>query len=73
MTTGVGAVADVVGVNEGWTLLAALKGVRGGDELEKLFPWVGPFFEFFLGEFCHKTIHMISLRNKLSSFFFSAE
>ena len=38
MTTGVGAVADVVGVNEGWTLLAALKGVRGGDELEKLFP-----------------------------------
>jgi len=51
MTTGVGAVADVVGVNEGWALLAVLKGVRGGEELEKLFPWVGPFFEFFLGEF----------------------
>lgn len=38
MTTGVGTVADVVGVNEGWALLAVLKGVRGGDELEKLFP-----------------------------------
>ena len=59
MTTGVGAVADVVGVNEGWALLAVLKGVRGGEELEKLFPWVGPFFEFFLGEFCCKTIHRL--------------
>lgn len=38
MTTGVGAVDDVVGENEGWALLAVLKGVRGGDELEKLFP-----------------------------------
>lgn len=38
MTTGAGAVADVVGVNEGWALLAVLKGVRGGEELEKLFP-----------------------------------
>lgn len=40
-------------MNEGCPLLVLNDDVRGGDELWRLFPCVGPFFEFefFLGEF----------------------
>lgn len=44
---------DDAWVNDGWPILLVLKdGVRGGEELGRLFPCEDPFFEFFLGEFC---------------------
>ena len=46
---------DDVCVNEGCPILLVLKeGVRGGEELGRLFPCEESFLEFFLGEFCWK-------------------